>query len=57
MERLDHKMSHPWHVALNAMEGHTSWMYEAKGMADEVPRLVTLFGMERAGKLAKVHHQ
>ena len=55
MERPHHKMNHAWHAALNEMEDHRSWMYEAKAMADEVPRLV--IGKERAGELAKVHRQ
>jgi len=57
VKRLDHTVSHRWHVALNQMDGHESWMYEAKSMADEVPRLAILFGMERTGTLAKVHRQ
>jgi hypothetical protein len=64
MERLDSRMSHEWHVAINKFnEGkHATgdwchWMYEAKTLADEVPRLMLLFSMEREGKLPKVHVQ
>lgn len=63
MERLDHDLDYRWHRALNAFhEGRKTgewahWMYEAKAAADEVARLVLLFGMERRGDLPKVHHQ
>lgn len=67
MDRLDHNMSHEWHVAINrfhhgdGFDGphreHECWMYEAKAMADEVPRLAVLFKMEREGKLPKIHVQ
>ena len=33
------------------------FMYEAKRMAEEVPRLALLFGMERRHELPQVHHQ
>lgn len=67
-DRLEHGFDHRWHVAINrfhapnGIEGprrtvHESWMYEAKEMADEVPRLALLFGMEREGRLARHHHQ
>lgn len=34
-----------------------SFMYEAKSVAAELPRLALLFGMERRGELAQRHHQ
>lgn len=34
-----------------------AFMYEAKRMAGEVPRLALLFAMEREGTLPKMHHQ
>lgn len=60
--RLPREADHPWHVQINRHSqavGYESvrWMYDAKKAADEVPRLALLFGMEREGKLAKVHHQ
>lgn len=60
-DRLDHRLSHEWHVAINRFHqdkhGTDQWqrfMYEAKSAADEVPRLVKLFQMERLGKLPTV---
>lgn len=63
--RLDHDFDHRWHVALNQYatpyrRGHSDemrFMYEAKTLADEVPRLVLLHRMEREGKLAATHRQ
>jgi hypothetical protein len=62
MERLGHKISHEWHVAINkvAKVGDPNWphfMYEAKTLADEVPRLAVLFKMEREKKLPQIHKQ
>ena len=65
MNRLDHDMSHEWHVAINRFHHgddaprreHEHWMYEAKAMADEVSRLALLFKIEREGNLRKVHVQ
>src|ERR1700722_20407837 len=64
MERLNSRFSHEWHVAINKFnvgkQGTGDWqsfMYEAKAAADEVPRLATLFQMERLGKLPAVHQQ
>lgn len=64
---MDRNARHHWHVAINQYvwpkEGqkkdHESvkWMYEAKEMSAEVPRLAMLFRMDREGKLAKVHKQ
>lgn len=36
---------------------HRGWMYEAKDLSSEVPRMIQLFEMERAGKLKKIHQQ
>lgn len=64
MDRLDHSISHEWHVAINKFNDGKAgsgewchWMYEAKTAADEVPRLALLFSMERQGTLPKVHVQ
>ena len=64
MERLGHKISHEWHVAINKYNGdkfgkdtYASFMYEAKTLADEVPRLAVLFKMEREKKLPQIHKQ
>lgn len=64
MNRLDERFSHEWHVAINKFcwpsEGerkYLRWMYEAKAMADEVPRLAALFRAERECMLPRVHRQ
>lgn len=66
MSRPDTKFTHAWHVAINQFNwprdgkppaGERHWMYEAKTMADEVPRLMTLFRMERTGQLTPLHQQ
>jgi hypothetical protein len=63
MERLKYPMIHEWHVAINQ---HNSamrvadwkrWMYEAKAMADEVPRMALVLGKERRGELTGTHKQ
>jgi len=63
---VDGTARHPWHVAINryhedlrtAGDGERrSWMYEAKSLADEVPRLVILFEKERLGLLDKHYKQ
>lgn len=71
--RLPREVDHAWHVEINQYEvpfGHDrptrhgdpardgkGFMYDAKHTADEVPRLALLFGMERQGKLQKIHRQ
>lgn len=63
-------LDHAWHVALNQYDAPwdhdgeeadplkgKSFMYEAKRVADEVPRLALLFGRERRGELPQIHHQ
>lgn len=65
MERLKYPLSHEWHVSINkystAMrEEKKEWphfMYAAKDMADEIPRLAMIFKKEREGTLDKVHKQ
>lgn len=64
MKRLDYPMSQEWHVSINQYNSGKMgtpdlkrWMYEAKKMADEVPRMVQVLGMERRGELAKTHKQ
>ena len=56
---------HAWHASINKHQDKTNWrnheatkwMYEAKEMSSEVPRLALLFRMQREGKLAKTHRQ
>lgn len=63
MERTDSRINHAWHVAINRFaEGkhgkdRPSWLYTAKEVADEVPRLAYLFERERTGNLPKIHKQ
>lgn len=67
MKRLEYPLSHEWHVAVNRHSdewrkadkewGDTRFMYEAKCMADEVPRMVMLFREEREGALPQTHQQ
>jgi len=64
MERLQYPMSHEWHVAINLHHDGKAgtadwkcWMYEAKAMADEVPRMALLLGKERRGELTTTHKQ
>ena len=63
-KRLDHRFSHEWHVVINQFHdgkiGSTDWrrwLYEAKTMADEVPRMMMLFKRERDGLLVSTHTQ
>lgn len=58
--------AHQWHVAINTFHWgrdpmqrreHRKWMYEAKTMMQEVPRLALLFRMARTGALPTVHQQ
>jgi hypothetical protein len=60
--RLPRELDHPWHVEINRHSseqgfGAVSWMYDAKHLAEEVPRLALLFGIERRGELPVIHHQ
>lgn len=55
------KFEHRWHVAINKFhdgkavsEDWQHWMYEAKDMFGEIPRLTRLFKKERLGELSKV---
>lgn len=63
MKRLAYPLSHEWHVSINKHNDVKNgieikrWMYEAKTMADEVPRMVLLFKKERLGELRKSHKQ
>ncbi len=63
MEGITESSSHRWHVAINKHnEGKhgNEWdgfMYKAKQMMNEIPRLTKLFGMERKGELPKLHKQ
>jgi hypothetical protein len=61
MDRLDNNLSYEWHRALNKFhskpESSDNWMYEAKTAADEIPRMILLFKLEREGNLPKIHQQ
>lgn len=67
MERLQHTLSNEWHAAVNRHSdewrkdgkewGDMRFMYEAKSMADEVPRMVMLFRQERENALPQTHQQ
>jgi hypothetical protein len=66
VERPGYPFNHEWHVCINRFHDATKaigtdrwrkWMYEAKAMADEVPRLAMLFHAEREGKLPQIHQQ
>lgn len=64
MKRLKYPLDVSWHSAISThldalkAEGkeRAGFMYEAKTMADEVPRMVMLFRQERAG-FPKTHRQ
>lgn len=55
-KRLDTQVEHSWHTAINDFvqtvtdKDWRPWMYEAKTIADELPRLTYLFELERVGK-------
>lgn len=64
---FDRQSRHHWHVAINQYmwpkgekpKDHEKlkWMYEAKEMSSEVPRLTLLFKLARTDGLAKIHQQ
>ena len=66
-ERLKYPLIHEWHVALNRHAdewrmagkklGEIRFLYEAKKMADEVPRMEMLFRQERENALPQTHQQ
>lgn len=65
MDRLKYPLSQEWHTAINRYQDTRRadgkdwerWMYEAKKMADEVPRMVILFKQEREGAMPQTHKQ
>lgn len=65
MDRPDHRFLHEWHVQINrhqdklhdAGKDRLPWMYDAKDLADEVPRMARLFKMERESSLPAMHRQ
>ncbi len=67
MEQTKYPLNHEWHVAVNRHSdewrkadkewGEMRFMYEAKIMADEVPRMVMLFRQERENALPQTHQQ
>lgn len=62
-ERVRYPADHEWHVAINRHcegkhgEERPSFMYDAKEMADEVPRMAYILRQERNGKLPQQHQQ
>lgn len=66
-QRIGDGLSHEWHVAINRhmderRAANKDWdearfMYEAKTLADEIPRMVMLFRREREDALPKSHQQ
>lgn len=63
MKDINYPLSYEWHVAINVhVQGVSEYktnrfMYEAKKMASEVPRMALLFKNEREGNLPKTHQQ
>lgn len=65
MKRLEYPFNHEWHCAINKhadelrsdKKEHPHFMYEAKNMADEVPRMAMLFKKERESSLPQTHRQ
>ena len=65
MDRPDNNFLHEWHRAINkylfdeAMNCYNKdgFMYQAKQIADEIPRMSLIFGMERRGELPILHKQ
>lgn len=67
MERTSYPLNHEWHAAVNRhgdewRKAGNDWsemrfMYDAKELADEVPRMVMLFRQEREGALPQTHQQ
>ena len=67
MERLQQHLLHEWHAAVNRHSdawrkadkpwGEMRFMYDARHMADEVPRMVMLFRQERESALPTTHQQ
>jgi hypothetical protein len=67
VEHLKYPLGHEWHAAINihaqtlrkegAEGGKVRFMYEAKKMADAVPRMVMLFKAERENALPQIHQQ
>lgn len=58
---MNRQAFYAWHAAINRFHEdqrpHRHWMYEAKTMAAEIPRLALIFGCERRGELSPTHHQ
>lgn len=63
MNRMQRNFDHKWHCALNQfncekdVKDFQHWMYEAKRLWQEIPRLKILFKLEREGNLPKIHKQ
>jgi hypothetical protein len=62
MKQIEYPASHEWHVSINKHAEVTPrkemrFMYEAKSMAFEVPRMAMLFAMEREKKMPDTHRQ
>lgn len=63
MDLLDSDFNYRWHVLINKFHEHkkgTDWaffMYEAKRLAEELPRIALWFKNEREGQMPKLHQQ
>ena len=60
MDGLESDINNKWHVALNRFNtarNFEHWMYDAKAMANEIPRITFWFMQERTGQLPQVHRQ
>ena len=66
MERPNKDVLHEWHVAINQyhygenfkrINEYQRFLYDAKNIADEIPRMSMLFKAEREGTLTKIHQQ
>ena len=63
MQQPDRDLLYKWHVAINQFNNNgiagtwQSWMYDAKNMINEIPRIAYWFGQERKGELPQIHQQ
>jgi len=65
VEDVKYPLDHEWHVAINnhatvLREKNDTWpkfMYDAKQMAQEVPRMAKLFKLERTDGFTSTHQQ
>ncbi len=66
MNRPNRDVLQEWHVAINQyhygdnfkrINEYQHFLYDAKNMSDEIPRMSILFKAERLGELPKIHRQ